>query len=122
MSAEYAESGPIDRANREIIDRSTMTIPFVLDHDLAIPLHRQIYDRWKDAILTGRFHRGERVPSTRAFAAAHGVARVTVASAYDQLLAEGYLETRHGAGTFVSGELPDDALRPAGMSLPAGRP
>jgi GntR family transcriptional regulator/MocR family aminotransferase len=99
-----------------------MTIPFVLDRELASPLHRQIYDRWKDAILTGRFHRGERVPSTRAFATAHGIARVTVASAYDQLLAEGYLETRHGAGTFVSGELPDEALRPAGLSLPAGRP
>jgi DNA-binding GntR family transcriptional regulator len=34
-----------------------------------------------------------------------GVARASVVSAYEQLLAEGYVETRHGAGTFISGEV-----------------
>jgi len=98
-----------------------MTVPFVLDRGSGVPLQRQIYDAWKGAISSGRFHRGERVPSTRAFAAAHGVARITIAAAYDQLLAEGYLDARRGAGTFVSAELPDDGLHPVGASAALGR-
>jgi GntR family transcriptional regulator/MocR family aminotransferase len=89
-----------------------MTVPFVLDRSSEVPMYRQIYDAWRTGILRGRFHGGERVPSTRAFAGTYGVARVTVTAAYDQLLAEGYFETRHGSGTFVSSELPDDVLRP----------
>jgi GntR family transcriptional regulator/MocR family aminotransferase len=86
-------------------------MPFVLDRSSAVPLHRQIYDVWRAAILSGRFHGGERVPSSRAFAGTYGVARVTVTAAYDQLFAEGYFETRRGFGTFVSSELPDEVLR-----------
>ena len=89
-----------------------MTVPFVLTRDSTLPLHRQIYEQWRTAILAGRFRRGGRVPSTRAFAETYGISRVTVTAAYDQLLAEGYFETKSGAGTFVSSELPDDALRP----------
>jgi GntR family transcriptional regulator/MocR family aminotransferase len=88
-----------------------MPVPFVLDRTSDVPLHRQIYDLWRTAILSGRFRPGERVPSSRAFAGDYGVARVTVTAAYDQLLAEGYFDTVHGSGTFVA-ELPDDALRP----------
>jgi GntR family transcriptional regulator/MocR family aminotransferase len=90
-----------------------MNVPFILDRRATVPLHRQIYGAWRDGILSGRFRRGERVPSSRAFAGAYDVARVTVTAAYDQLLAEGYFETKRGSGTFVSSELPDEALRPA---------
>jgi GntR family transcriptional regulator/MocR family aminotransferase len=89
-----------------------MSVPFVLDRRSVLPLHRQIYGAWRDGILSGRFRRGERVPASRTFALTYGVARVTVTAAYDQLLAEGYFETRRGSGTFVSSEIPDDALRP----------
>ena len=89
-----------------------MALPFVLDRRSAVSLQRQIYDAWRTAILGGRFTPGERVPSTRAFSAEHGVARITATAAYDQLLAEGYFETRRGAGTYISSDLPDDALRP----------
>jgi GntR family transcriptional regulator / MocR family aminotransferase len=99
-----------------------MTVPFVLDRAAGTPLHRQIYDRWRAAILGGRFRRGERVPSTRAFAETYRVSRVTVTAAYDQLLAEGYLEARMGAGTFVSQELPDEALRPSRVARSAAKP
>jgi GntR family transcriptional regulator / MocR family aminotransferase len=99
-----------------------MTVPFVLDRAGSTPLHRQIYDRWRAAILGGRFRRGERVPSTRAFAETYRVSRVTVTAAYDQLLAEGYFETRIGAGTFVSQDLPDEALRPSRVARSAPRP
>jgi GntR family transcriptional regulator/MocR family aminotransferase len=92
-----------------------MPVPFVLDRTSVVPLHRQIYSLWRAAILSGRFGRRERLPSSRAFAAAYGVARVTVTAAYEQLLAEGYFETRHGAGTFVSADLPDEAWRSADL-------
>lgn len=89
-----------------------MSVPFVLDRRLGTPLHRQIYEAWRTAILSGRFRAGERVPSTRGLASSYDIARVTVSAAYDQLLAEGYFETRHGSGTFVSSELPDRILQP----------
>jgi GntR family transcriptional regulator / MocR family aminotransferase len=96
-----------------------MNVPFVLDRASEVPIYRQIYDVWRAAILSGRFHRGERVPSSRAFAATYGVARVTVTAAYDQLLAEGYFETKHGSGTFVSSDLPDEVLRPIRVATSA---
>jgi GntR family transcriptional regulator / MocR family aminotransferase len=99
-----------------------VTVPFVLDRASPTPLHRQIYDRWRAGILGGRFRRGERVPSTRAFADTYGVSRITVTAAYDQLLAEGYFETRIGSGTFVSQELPDEALRPIRVPKAAAKP
>ncbi|HET6957694.1 MAG TPA: PLP-dependent aminotransferase family protein [Vicinamibacterales bacterium] len=71
-----------------------------------------MYEQWRTAILNRRFRRGERVPSTRAYADTYGVSRVTVTAAYDQLIAEGYFETKPGAGTFVSSELPDEAPKP----------
>lgn len=51
----------------------------------------------KSQIRTGGFGPGGRLPSTRALAAEWGVSRTTMTAAYDQLLAEGYLETRQGA-------------------------
>ena len=97
-----------------------MEIAFVLERGAA-PLHRQIYEQWRTGILSGRFRRGERIPSSRAFASSYGIARVTVTAAYDQLLAEGYFETRHGSGTFVSSELPDEALRPMRVAASAAQ-
>ncbi len=90
----------------------------VLDRLSSAPLHRQIYDQWRQGILTGRFRRAERVPSTRELCAALTVSRSTVTQAYDQLIAEGYLETSRGSGTFVCRELPDELLRPNHKQVP----
>src|SRR5262245_19912480 len=95
-----------------------MSVPFVLDRSSRLPLHRQIYEAWRAAILSGRFRSGERVPSTRAVAGSFNVARVTVTAAYDQLLAEGYFETKHGSGTFVSSDLPERMLHPVRATAP----
>jgi GntR family transcriptional regulator/MocR family aminotransferase len=84
-----------------------MQVPILLDRRSRVPLHRQIYDRWCEGILSGRFAAGTKVPSTRELAAMLSVARATVTTAYDQLTAEGYLESSHGSGTFVSRALPD---------------
>src|SRR5262249_25947466 len=50
----------------------------------------------------GRLLSGTRLPSSRALALDLGVARNTVADAYAQLVAEGWLTARHGAGTWVA--------------------
>ncbi len=78
-----------------------------LDRKSAKPLHRQIYDSFRATIVAGDLQPGQRIPSSRALALELGISRIPVLGAYDQLLAEGYFETRHGAGTFVSRSLPD---------------
>ena len=98
-----------------------MDVPFRLDRRAHLPLYRQIYDGWRTGILTGLFPPGERIPSSRAFASACGIARITVTAAYEQLLAEGYFESRHGSGTYVSTELPDEALRPMRVHAPRSK-
>ncbi len=93
-----------------------------VDRTAGAPLHRQIYDGLRRAILDGMLRAGQRVPSTRALAAELEVSRFPVLTAYEQLLHEGYLEGRVGSGTFVRAAPPEDALRPApGRAAPAGR-
>src|ERR1044071_1693718 len=70
------------------------------------PLHRQIYEGYRDAIVAGRLQPGQRLPSTRALAAELRISRIPALTAFDQLLAEGYCESRVGAGSFVAGSLP----------------
>jgi GntR family transcriptional regulator/MocR family aminotransferase len=84
-----------------------------LERGSRIPLHRQIYDGLRHAILEGMLRAGQRVPSSRALATELGVSRFPVLTAYEQLLHEGYLEGRVGSGTFVRAAPPDDAFRPA---------
>ena len=95
-----------------------MRVAMVLQRTSAVPLHRQIYEQWRTGILTGRFQRGERVPSTRELAATLAVSRSTVTESYEQLVAEGYLDATQGSGTFVCRELPDQALRPDRAGIP----
>src|SRR5690606_5231666 len=56
----------------------------------------------RTAIAEGRLHPGDRLPPTRDLAAAYGLSRGTVVSAYELLRAHGLVESRTGAGTFVS--------------------
>lgn len=71
-------------------------------------LHRQL----RSAILDGRLKPDIRLPATRALATALNVSRNAVIAAYDQLLSEGYLVARPGAGTFVANVLPVARQRP----------
>jgi GntR family transcriptional regulator/MocR family aminotransferase len=83
----------------------------VLQLDGMGPLYRQIYRAFRNDILTRALAPGERVSSTRALADLLKVSRNTAILAYEQLLAEGYLETRAGgAGTVVAPVLPPDSL------------
>ena len=78
-----------------------------VDRKAPKALHRQIYDAYRAAIVDGGLRPGQRIPSTRVLASELGVSRFPVLNAYAQLLAEGYFESRVGAGTVVSSSLPD---------------
>ncbi len=56
----------------------------------------------REAVRSGRLAAGTALPSSRALALDLGVARNTVVDAYGQLVAEGWLASRHGSGTFVA--------------------
>jgi GntR family transcriptional regulator/MocR family aminotransferase len=71
----------------------------------ALPLRRQLYEQLGRAIRAGHLAPGTRLPSTRAFARELGVSRTTVEEAYQDLYAEGYLEGKVGAGTYVTEQL-----------------
>src|SRR5437763_2510998 len=73
-----------------------------LDRQAGMPLHRQIYGGLRTAIVERLLRPGQRLPSTRALAAELGVSRIPVLEAFEQLLAEGYCESRVGSGTFVA--------------------
>lgn len=76
------------------------------------PLHRQIYNAYRTAIVERVLRPNERVPSTRTLASELEISRIPVLNAYAQLLAEGYFEAQTGAGTVVSSTLPDQVPRP----------
>ena len=87
-----------------------MDLAIALDNNTAIPLHQQLYEELRRAILSGRLLPRQRIPSTRSLAKSLGISRTTVTSCYEQLLSEGYLETIVGSGTYVCAQLPDDLL------------
>ncbi|MCX5399243.1 PLP-dependent aminotransferase family protein [Streptomyces sp. NBC_00102] len=76
----------------------------------------------REAVRTGRLTPGARLPSSRALAADLGVARNTVADAYAELVAEGWLTARQGSGTRVARRAEPRGGTPAARrTLPARR-
>lgn len=65
------------------------------------PLYEKIYEYIKQEIVNGKIAKGEKLPSTRLLAKHLTVSRSTVEMAYDQLLAEGYIESEPCRGFFV---------------------
>jgi GntR family transcriptional regulator / MocR family aminotransferase len=84
--------------------------PIALQDRELIPIYQQLYDWFRRAITTGQLRPGQRLPSTRNLAAELKISRMPVLGAFEQLLAEGYLETFVGAGTCVARSIPDDTL------------
>lgn len=78
-----------------------------LERASDIPLYRQVEEQIRAAIHAGRLRPGARLPGIRTLAEDLGVARVTVASAYEQLAAEGYLDAQVGSGTRVATDPPE---------------
>ncbi len=94
---------------------TTLTLPTVLtalplDQASAVPLYQQLYEGLRQAILVGQLSSGMKLPSTRFLSTYLRVSRNTVLNAFAQLTAEGYLESKHGSGTYVAQALPDEML------------
>lgn len=89
-------------------------------------LTAQVYRALRDGVRGGRLRPGDRLPPTRELARRLGISRNTVATAYERLVAEGFLVGRVGAGTFVSAEAAPGpgpvrtAQAPAGLRPRAG--
>jgi GntR family transcriptional regulator/MocR family aminotransferase len=87
-----------------------------IDRASGKPLYRQLYEGYRDAIAERRLRAGQRLPSTRSLAGELKISRIPVLNAFEQLLAEGYFESRVGSGTFVARSLPGELLEHARRS------
>ena len=76
-----------------------------------LPLHRQLYEALRRAILDGKLAAGDRLPSSRDLVQDLGMSRNTVVAALNQLAVEGYLVSHVGSGTFVNDSVPKVAQR-----------
>src|SRR5882762_8881602 len=94
-----------------------------LDRGAGTPIYRQIYERFREAILTGGLPPHTQLPGTRELATELGVSRHTALNAFELLLAEGFVAGKIGSGTYVA-ELPKDLVsrRTAGESRPVIAP
>ena len=90
-----------------------------IDARSPTPLYAQIANRVKLAIASGELRVGDGLPSVRHLASQLRVNPATVVQAYRELEAEGFVKTRHGAGTFV-GEV-DSGMRQRERSREARR-
>jgi GntR family transcriptional regulator/MocR family aminotransferase len=90
--------------------RKAAPLGLVLDATSQTPLHRQIGEQVRRAILERRLAPGQRLPSSRLMASELDVARGTVLLAMDQLIAEGYVVAQAASGLSVANDLPDEML------------
>ncbi|MEM7701536.1 MAG: PLP-dependent aminotransferase family protein [Pseudomonadota bacterium] len=81
-------------------------------------LSRQLADEIRRRIEAGTLIAGDRIPPTRQLAKDLGIARGTVTTAVEMLLAEGILEARVGSGTFVAKDANQASVRPRREGLP----
>ncbi|MFF5260594.1 PLP-dependent aminotransferase family protein [Actinomadura viridis] len=116
----------------------TFDLPLAVDRSRGVPLNEQLAGQLRAAMREGRLVAGERLPSSRALAGLLGVSRTVVMESYGQLYAEGWLEGRHGSGTYVTdiavedggagevaaitggGAAPPDEVRPGMIDLRPG--
>lgn len=98
---------------------------FRVDRKGDAPLFRQIYAQMRAAILSRALRAGAKLPSSRELALRLAVSRTAVVAAYEQLLAEGYVTGKTGAGTYIAADLPEPFVgtRPKQRrrTTPAGR-
>jgi GntR family transcriptional regulator/MocR family aminotransferase len=73
-----------------------------IDPSDPTPIARQVFQQMRVSIVSGALPKGSRLPSTRELAELIGVSRFSVVAAYDELMAEDFIEGRQGSGTFVT--------------------
>ncbi len=99
-----------------------MELPLFLDPKSDRALQAQIFEQIRQMILNGQLKPGMALPPSRLLSERFAISRNTVTIAYDRLVAEGYIESRGTAGTFVSSILPDDLLLISGDRAPTNGP
>ena len=102
--------------------RRAPPLGIALDPASRLPLHRQIGEQVRRAILEGRLKPGTRLPSSRLLAQDLDCARGTVVLALDQLVAEGYVVGQAGSAMAVAANLPDEMLNAPRASKPMAAP
>jgi len=79
------------------------SIAFTLQRESSEPLFVQLCDQIRQRITAGSLAQNTQLPPSRGLATDLGISRSTVVVAYEQLVAEGYIEGRSGSGYFVRG-------------------
>lgn len=108
MAARYdcATKISVQKRMRKV---ASSVLPIIsIDRQSSKPLHTQIYETFRMAIVNESLRPGQRVPSSRTLAVELGISRTPVLNAYDQLVADGYFESGLGKGTFVSTSLREE--------------
>ena len=98
----------IEKTAQSNLDAALFSL--TLERGAGSPLCAQLTDAIRAAVLSGKARAGERVPPSRVLAQELSVSRMTVTTAYDQLISEGFLEARRGAGTFVAADPPQPVM------------
>jgi GntR family transcriptional regulator/MocR family aminotransferase len=88
----------------KVIPQILMT--FINIHkNIGKTIHGQLYEQLKNGVYSGMLMPGDRLPSSREMSLELKVSRNTVLQVFDQLRMEGFLESKTGAGTFISGSV-----------------
>lgn len=95
--------------------------PFIVDHAHDQPLVEQIVEQFIVRIGDKSLRAGSRLPSIRSFAADYRVSKFTVVEAYDRLVALGYVQSRRGAGFYVTSRVEAQANAPVRREPPLSR-
>ena len=74
---------------------------FVINRNDTLSISKQLQNQIRSTILAGKLQAGEKLPPSRSMAKELGVSRNTVIQVYEQLIAEGYLDSITGSGTYV---------------------
>lgn len=99
---EESSRPPYNCARKSNQDKPVQDALLYLDPDSNLNLQNQIRQKLVDGIISGTFPPGSKLPSSRRLADQLDVARNTVVLAYQELIAEGYLESRERSGIFVN--------------------
>lgn len=96
-----------------------MDLHLTIDPRAPDTLRAQLEHQLRDGVRSGRLRAGTRLPASRALASELGLSRGVVVEAYAQLVAEGYLVARQGAGTVVAATAQRPAATPAARTAVA---
>lgn len=99
-----------------------MQLPLEVDRESSLNLQTQVFEQIRGMILAGQLRSGQRLPGSRHLCQQLQVSRITITLALARLADEGYIETARSVGTFVSREIPEQALHALQTDLEHKKP